>query len=153
MVRSQESLEKKEMDSKALRPITLLNGLNKILKIIILENIFDESPERTFFSANQYDFRRRRSTVDAIRDLTNTIYSPGKHCISIFVEIAGIFDNLWWPRLLQDLHDRRISTGIVGTIRSYLTDRKITYETLHVSTPGGFFTSNSLCHLQQVITK
>lgn len=62
-------------DPKALRPITLLWELAKILEQLILNKIFSHHSERTFFSNMQYGFRKA-----LLNNLTGSEY-PARLCI------------------------------------------------------------------------
>jgi hypothetical protein len=41
--------------------------------------------------------------------------------MAIFVDISGVFDNLWWPAR------RNILNYLLPIIKSYLSDRRVSY--------------------------
>jgi hypothetical protein len=54
--------------------------------------------------------------------------------ITIFVDIRGAFDNVWWPGLLSTLRDRHLPHEFLAIIKSYLTDRTVLFTQGDVTT-------------------
>jgi len=80
------------------RPICLLNEIGKIFERIILDRIFDWiSNKEGILSANQFDFRKGRSTTDALAKVTRLIedeITTGGVVVSI--DIKNTFNSLSW---------------------------------------------------------
>jgi len=55
-------------------------------------------------------------TEDAINELCNKIQQLNndecKYTIRIFFDLAGAFDNLWWPALMTEIKNLKIHTKI-----------------------------------------
>lgn len=45
--------------------------------------------------------------------------------MAIFVNIAGAFDNLWWPALFRQLREMECPAAIYNMLRNYCTDRYV----------------------------
>jgi hypothetical protein len=53
---------------------------------------------------------------------------------TLFFDIKGAFDNLWWPGLIQHLRRRGLQPNLLALVKSYLTDRKVNFTRGDVST-------------------
>lgn len=106
------------------RPITLLYTYGKILEKIIRHKL--EEIVNPLHSDRQFGFCRGRSAVDALVALTSQIKgTTAKYMTTIFFDIKGAFDNVWWPGLMQAMRLRQIPHKIIAIIKSYLTDREV----------------------------
>jgi hypothetical protein len=80
----------------------------------------------------QLDFRKGKSTEDAINRLLNIVERENingrKYVLTIFVDITGAFDHLWWPALLNSLKKLNIPKYLWDTINNYLLEREVYYE-------------------------
>ena len=91
---------------KSYRPICLLNTLGKIQERLLCKRLREHRNLRGMVQ-NQFGFREGKSTEDAINYALESIRNSScKYVIGIFIDIAGAFDNLWWPYLFLCL--RRI---------------------------------------------
>lgn len=116
--------EKDPSQPKSYRPICLLNTLGKILERLICDRLTKHRTERNLMGGNQYGFRKGKSTEDAVnRALWEVEDSGCQYVLSIFIDIAGAFDNLWWPALFQELQDMECPPQVYKTLRSYCQDR------------------------------
>ncbi|EFA12187.2 Putative 115 kDa protein in type-1 retrotransposable element R1DM-like Protein [Tribolium castaneum] len=111
---------------KNYRPITLLPEHGKILEKTIRRKLEEElSP---LHSQRQFGFVKGRSTSDALHLLVSTIRdSEAKYVATIFFDIKGAFDNLWWPSLIKTLRNRGVTSKLTAMIKSYLTDRVVEF--------------------------
>ncbi|KXZ75800.1 Putative 115 kDa protein in type-1 retrotransposable element R1DM-like protein, partial [Tribolium castaneum] len=91
---------------KNYRPITLLPEHGKILEKTVRKKLEEElSP---LHSPRQFGFVKGRSTSDALHLLFSTIRDcQAKYVATIFFDIKGAFDNLWWPSLKKDIKKPR----------------------------------------------
>ena len=81
---------------------------------------------------NQYGFRKGRSTIDAINnvlDYTRSAVSQGGLAPAVSLDIVNAFNSLPWDKILWAIGRHGLPLYIRGIIRSYLTDRNITYST------------------------
>lgn len=62
--------------------------------------------KQTARAPNQYGFRLQRSTEDALNCVVEMTHrSKDRYVMAVFVDIAGAFDNLWWPALFRELRE------------------------------------------------
>lgn len=116
--------DRNEQDPKSYRPIVLLPVLGKLLEKLVSKRLMNKFQESGSYNSKQYGFRRGRSTEDAIVDMVNIVKaSPSKYVLGIFMDIAGAFDNLWWPSIMKELKAMQCNRNIYKVIRSYLQDR------------------------------
>jgi hypothetical protein len=47
--------------------------------------------------------------------------------MTIFVDVRGAFDNVWWPALIRNLRNRGIPHEMLVMLKSYLTDREVEF--------------------------
>lgn len=126
-------------DIKNYRPITLLPILGKVFEKIIRAEINNVIPQT--HSPKQYGFTAGKSTIDALRFYTGKIRNCNKkYMLTLFIDISGAFDNLWWPALIKSLRNKNIPHNLIALIKSYLTNREVA------------LTSNS-CIVKKTLTK
>jgi hypothetical protein len=111
---------------KNYRPITLLPEHGKIIEKIIRKAV--EAELTPLHSRHQYGFTKGRSTTDALEILVSTVRNANeKYVATIYFDIRGAFDNLWWPALIKTLNARGVSSDLIAMIKSYLTDREVEF--------------------------
>lgn len=121
-------------DVRSFRPISLLPVTGKVLDKVMtwrVQNLIDQGGG---FNNNQYGFRAGRTTTDAIEEMlgrVNDARDRGNYCAIIALDIAGAFDNAWWPRIIAELESRECPGNLMGLIRSYFDGR-----TARVELPG-----------------
>nr|XP_012143814.1 PREDICTED: RNA-directed DNA polymerase from mobile element jockey-like [Megachile rotundata] len=81
---------------KALRPISLLNCLGKVMKRMVNERVrlWAESEEK--LDRNQNGFRKRRATIDNINILMCNIregLDKGKETVAAFIDVKAAYDS------------------------------------------------------------
>ena len=122
---------KDKTNTKSYRPICLLNQFSKMFEKVIINRINKHRPNLDECKL-QYGFRKKRSTEDAINRLlciAEREENQGrKYVLSIFVDITGAFDHLWWPALLGNVKKLNVPKYIWEIIFSYLKDREVYYE-------------------------
>jgi hypothetical protein len=112
---------------KNYRPITLLTEYGKMFEKVIRSRLFMAAPA-PFHSSKQYGFIPGKSAVDAIKRYLEIVQdSNTKYTASLFIDISGAFDNVWWPAMLKSLRRKHIPDYLVALIKSYVTDRSVEY--------------------------
>lgn len=123
--------EKDPSQPKSYRPICLLNNLGKILERLVCNRLNEHRTARDLLGANQYGFRKGRSTEDAINRLLWEVEdSDCQYVLTVSIDIAGAFDNLWWPGLFQELQEMECPQQIYRILRNYCQDRYATLRCL-----------------------
>lgn len=108
------------------RPISLLPTLSKILEKIINIRLQNYLEKYNLLSSNQYGFRAKMSTVDAINKLVTHAVQQldnNKKCVGIFLDLAKAFDTVSIPLLLRKLEFIGIRGVALKLLHSYLTNR------------------------------
>lgn len=108
------------------RPISLLPTLAKILEKIINHRLTGFLEKNTLLSNNQYGFRQKISTVDAIDSLVSYIadnLDKKFKCIGVFLDLAKAFDTVSVPLLLRKLESMGVRGVPLDLFRDYLCDR------------------------------
>lgn len=108
------------------RPISILPSMSKIVEKLMNKNLSSYLENNKLLSEHQYGFRARKSTTDAVENLTNTIVKgldAGKKVITIFLDLAKAFDTVSIPILIDRLEDLGIRGTQIKLFESYLSDR------------------------------
>ncbi|CAG9131616.1 unnamed protein product [Plutella xylostella] len=88
------------------RPISLLTVTAKILEKVINHRLTKYLESNKQLAENQFGFRAKRSTEDAVTLLTDSIASSldkGERCIGVFLDLKKAFDTVSIPLLLKKL--------------------------------------------------
>jgi hypothetical protein len=118
---------------KNYRPIVLLPAYGKILEKLIKHALAQAIIP--MHAEAQFGFTPGRSTTDALWQYKDKIKgTTEKYAMTIFIDIRGAFDNVWWPGLLRNLRRREAPHELVVLIKSYLTDRKVLFTQDNITT-------------------
>lgn len=109
------------------RPISVLTGLSKILEKIINSRLIDYLEINNLLSNNQFGFRPKRSTNQAVHRLSeyiSTNLDKGMHTIGIFLDLAKASDTISCSMLLHKLEKLGIRGEQLQLFTDYLRDRQ-----------------------------
>ncbi|KAJ8887945.1 hypothetical protein PR048_007429 [Dryococelus australis] len=77
----------------------------------------------------QYGFTKGKSTEMAIMDMVEQVKTYDQTFVmAVSLDIAGAFDNAWWPQILWQLRLLECPGNIYWMITSFVTDRKCALE-------------------------
>ena len=108
---------------KSYRPICLLNTLGKIQERLLCKRLGEHRNLRGMVQ-NQFGFREGKSTEDAINYALDSVRnSSHTYVIGIFIDIAGAFDNLWWPYLFSCLRRADCPKHLYLSLLDYCRNR------------------------------
>lgn len=111
---------------KNYRPITLFNTVGKAFEKILATRIKRTAVEQALLSANQYRFREKRSTTDALlrlqTDIVSSTYYNG-YANALFLDVERAFDRVWQDALIIKLLEQGYTKNIVKLISSFLSGR------------------------------
>lgn len=110
---------------KSYRPITMLSVIGKVYERLINKRLGDHLESVGGLHELQYGFRRGRSTEAAVLKLKDAVcMATEKYVLAVTLDIAGAFDNAWWPQVLWRLRSLECPTNIYEVVRSFFSERK-----------------------------
>jgi len=95
--------------------------------LVIFKRVYTFLEINSIFYDRQYGFRPKHSTIDAIHDFTNKIYSTidqTKYGVGIFLDFTKAFDTISHEILLNKLYQYGIRGRPLDWFKSYLKNRK-----------------------------
>ena len=111
----------------SFRPISILPVLSKVWGHTF-KNLIEESLGLDPFHDDQYGFRRKASTVDALRrviDLADWSKKRNKIFVLAAVNVKNAFNTLSWNKILKEAESRGMPRKLVTLRENYFEDRKI----------------------------
>ena len=112
--------------AKAYRPIALENTLGKVMESIMASIMSYLTETHELLPAQHYGGRPGRSAEDAMMILTENIYNAWKKkkiYTTVFMDVAGAFNNVHHDRLIHNLRTRHMPEEITRWIHSFLQAR------------------------------
>lgn len=113
-------------DVSNYRPISVLPTLSKIFEKCLTNRLYSFVEKNNILSCVQFGFRRSRSTVDAVIELTEHIYNSlnsKEHAVSVFIDFKKAFDTVNHTILFNKLNFYGIRGLPLLLVKSYLTNR------------------------------
>jgi len=106
--------------SSNFRPLSLPDGAGKIFKRLILQRLYAYIDESGSLSANQFGFRSRRFTVDAIEKLLELAdyaasgSTKDRHlCAVTALDVTNEFNSALWPLVDAALRPKTVPLTMV----------------------------------------
>ena len=121
----------KPLDSPAsFRPISFTSCVSKLFERIILSRLLFFLESNSILSPRQAGFRPRRSTLDQILFLTQSISDgfnkprPGSRTTLGTIDFSKAFDSVWHPALFHKLISAGLPPCFARWTQSFLSDRR-----------------------------
>ena len=114
-------------DPSNYRPISLLSCLSKVVEKLIHSRLINFFEKFSILNMNQYGFRSKRSTIQAVARLTEFVRDATNKradAIALFLDLKKAFDTIDHKILMQKLDHYGIRGKSNNLIRAYLTNRK-----------------------------
>ena len=127
-------------DPNNYRPISLLSSLSKVLEKAMSNQIYSYFNHFQLFTNNQYGFRSKRSTIDAllriVENVRDNIESKIYPCC-LLLDLKKAFDTVTHQTLRRKLEKYGIRGNTLKWRTSYLSDRT-QYTQLNSNAKSGF---------------
>ena len=112
------------------RPISLLPAMGKIFERIVASRLSAFLEKVDYFDENQAGFRKKRSTVDQLFKLSqsvSTALKKHKKAVGVFLDVEKAFDAVWLEGLKYKLGRPEIGipTKMTRLLSSFLTNRHL----------------------------
>ena len=107
------------------RPISLLPCISKVFERVIYARLINYIDKFDLLSNNQYGFRKKRSTIDALTNVIEQIRcaSNDETQLCIFLDLKKAFDTIDHSLLLGKLYCLGIRGPVHDLLEPYLTNR------------------------------
>ena len=116
--------EKSECDN--YRPISLISDISKPLEKLVHERLYSFLEKEKLLFVGQYGFRNKRSTTDALTDITERIRvacDKGYYAFGALLDFRKASDTVNHEILLNKLTHYGIKSQAVDWFRSFLSQR------------------------------
>ena len=113
------------------RPISILPAMDKIIERFVHDKITNFLEAKKLLDVNQYGFRRNRSTIDLLENLSDQINDKLNHRVHIlctFVDFSKAFDCIDRNKIVEALDWIGIRGSLKEWIKEYLSDRSFFVE-------------------------
>ena len=113
-------------DVNNYRPISILPVISKIFEKVMSSRIISFFEKYSLFSQNQFGFRSKRSTTDAILRFIDEGYNAWndkKILLSIYLDFSKAFDTIDHSLLCKKLYRYGVRGNINSWFKSYLSNR------------------------------
>ena len=119
------------LDSPAsFRPISLTSCVSQLFERIILSRLLFFLKSNSILSPREAGFRPKRSTLDQIRFLSQSISDgcnkprPGSRTILSTIDFSKAFDSVWHSALFHKLISAGLPPCFARWTQSFLSDRR-----------------------------
>jgi len=118
---------KQKNDFANYRPVSLLPAISKILEKVIYKRLYTFLDSSNIFNGNQFGFRTKHNTIDAVTKFVNDItesLDKKESSLAIYCDLSRAFDTIDHEILLNKLQFYGIRGQSLDWFRSYLDQRK-----------------------------
>lgn len=113
------------------RPVSMLSNLSKLLERVLKRTIDNHLDEKRILPPNQFGFRARTSTEDALfvlQSITINALNQRQTLFGLAIDTEKAFDAVWKEGLISKMCAYGFDLHIVRMIYSFLTDRHISVQ-------------------------
>jgi hypothetical protein len=117
---------KSKQEFSNYRPISLLSNISKVLEKVIHKRMYAFLVKHDILYSNQFGFRPKHSTIDAIVTFTCDALrgiDNKASCLSVYLDLSKTFDTINHDILLKKLNHYGIRGVALRWFKSYLSQR------------------------------
>ena len=121
------------------RPISLTSSLCKLFERMVNHRLMWFLERNNLLSTKQCGFRRHRSTMDALTQLTSYIeqgFRGKKHTTAVFFDLEKAYDTVWRSEILNSLYNMGLRGNLPNFIENFLSSHS-TYMEQEEGLPQG----------------
>jgi hypothetical protein len=108
------------------RPLCLLDSAGKLLEKIVEGRVKNELAAGNDLADCQFGFRKRRSTVDAVKKLLTFVEGSSGSKIGVLTfDVRNAFKSASWTKILAAAEDKGISYPILRLLDDYFKDHSL----------------------------
>ena len=136
--------KKSTLKKENYRPVAILSPLNKVLEIVLHEQVYHYFERNTLFHPSLHGYRQGRSTMTALLSMYDkwvSAASQGKLSGVVLVDLSAAFDLVSPSLLIKKLQVYGLEDDIINWISSYLTQR---YQSVWIDHVYSNFLENSI---------
>lgn len=118
-------------EPSSYRPVCLLDAWSKLLEYLLLGRLEAEIEQKGGLADSQYGFRKGRSTVDAVRRITEIAreaMNSKKLCAVVTLDVRNAFNTAGWTEIVGRLRRLGVAPYLLRLIESYFENRRIGWE-------------------------
>lgn len=123
---------------KNYRPISLLNNFGKLFERSILARLQVHVRDTNLNRNNQFGFREKHSTIQAVLNATEKIsfnFNENKSTGMVLLDVEKAFDSCWHDAIIHKLMQNKFPSFLIKIVQSYFADRSAFVEVLGSSSP------------------
>lgn len=116
---------------RSYRPLCMINEMGKIYERVVITLLEDHVEGKGGLAEEQFGFRRRRSTVDAIdmfRGYVRRAREEGKYVLAISLDIKNAFGSIPWSEVDYAMHEWDFPGYLKAVVKDYLSGRLFCFE-------------------------
>ena len=117
---------KDKSDAGSYRPISLLPCLGKLMERVVKRRLEWFIEENELLSLDQYGFRKGKSTLDCLLQISQNIsesLANKEHCLVVYLDLKSAYDKIHRRGLIYKLALMGIKGNMLKWISSYLSNR------------------------------
>ena len=109
------------------RPISLLPTISKVFESVMHDRLLKHCIENNIISEKQAAYLKGDSTVSQLLYIVHNVrknWTNNKISHGLFLDVSAAFDKVWHNGLLSKLNQIGVDGHFLGTVSSYLANRK-----------------------------
>lgn len=109
------------------RPISLVSNISKIIEKVVKKQTLNYLENYNLLNSNQFGFRNKMGTDDAIAKLTSIIINQldrKDKCLGVFIDLRKAFDSISHQKLLREIRKLGVGGRVLSWFGSFIDNRE-----------------------------